>query len=121
MVNKRKLSGALVSLWLLVLLVLAAGGCAIAQRDDGGFVLGIPMTGQGATAADIGKAAGGVLGALGVPGGGAIGTLIAQVAATAGIGAAAHYRAKRQGEDTGYEYAKATYAPPPPVRAHTHA
>lgn len=90
-------------------LILALGACAIAPRTEGGYVLGIGMSGEPGTPDSIGRAAGGILGALGVPGAGLIGTGVTAIAAAFGWGA--HQR--RKGENVGWNDAAATYSPPP--------
>lgn len=66
--------------------VVVIGGCAISQDDDGSFVIGFRTSGSGATASGLGNAAGGFLGALGVPGAAAIGGTITGVLGLLGVG-----------------------------------
>ena len=83
-------------------------GCAIAQKPDGTFVLGLPMTGDGTTASGAGAAVGGILGSLGVPGATLIGGGVTTLLALAGVGI------HKSGKESGWDESAATRATPTP-------
>lgn len=64
---REPLWGVLAFLGAVILLGAACGmigGCAIAQKEGGGYVLGFPLSGDGASPDAVGGAAGGLIGTL---------------------------------------------------------
>jgi hypothetical protein len=84
---------------LLALSACPLTGCAIAPRDAGGYVLGVPVTGEPGTPDDLGRAASGILGAFGVPGADWIGAGVTALAAAFGWGAVQRRKGERVGWD----------------------
>lgn len=93
------------SAWLVALLiVMALSACAIAPMPDGsGYAVGMRMSGDGTSAAELAQTAGKVAGFLGIPGGDAIGQLVATGLGIVGVGGWASSRARRLGEQAGWE------------------
>jgi hypothetical protein len=78
---------------------LLPAGCAVALRPDGTGVLGIEVPGEPGTPDDLGRTAGDILGAFGVPGAPLIGSGITAVLAAFGWGAIQRRKGERQGWD----------------------
>ena len=104
-----------------LLLLLCIGGCAVAQSPSGRYVLGVGIASEPGSVAQAADAAGGILGALGVPGAGLIGDGLGVVLTALGFGVAGKQyarakasEAKRDGENTGWSDALMTYGAPPP-------
>lgn len=98
---------------------LVLSGCAVAAREDGSFVLGVPMSGDGATASGIGTAVGGIAGILGIPGGALWGGVATTVAGALGIGyhAKAARAAKLEGHNEGWDERESAATVQVPMRS----
>ena len=101
--------------WMILVLLLlwACAGCAMGTTAGGQPMIGVPIPG---TPQEAGRAAGQVLGALGVPGGPAWGELIGYALGAVGLVGGA-YGVHKKGESSGWDQHAEETTPPVQTRS----